>query len=136
MVQNFKAIEIIDSFLSRFGHERGGSIRMDQGGELARSFALSDRVLRSHNYILEPTGADSPSQNGAVEIYITSLPSGHVPYCTAQDFQPNTGRQLSSIRCVSITTSLTKSQRKHHWKGSMAPNRTYATSNYLAPGCV
>ena len=66
-------IDIIDTFLSRFGHERGGSIRTDQGGELARSFALSDKVLRSHNYVLEPTGADSPSQNGAVEIYNNKL---------------------------------------------------------------
>ena len=65
--------EIIDTFLSRFGHERGGSIRTDQGGELARSFALSDKVLRSHNYVMEPTGADSPSQNGAVEIYNNKL---------------------------------------------------------------
>jgi hypothetical protein len=39
-------MEIINTFLSRFGHERGGSIRTDQGGELARSFALSDKVLR------------------------------------------------------------------------------------------
>jgi len=66
-------IKIIDTFLSRFGHERGGSICTDQGGELARSFALSDRVLRSHNYVLEPAGADSPSQNGAVEIYNNKL---------------------------------------------------------------
>jgi hypothetical protein len=66
-------MEIIDTFLTRFGHERGGSIRTDQGGELARSFALSDKVLRSHNYVMEPTGADSPSQNGAVEIYNNKL---------------------------------------------------------------
>jgi hypothetical protein len=62
-------IDIIDAFLTRFQHEQGGSIRTDQGGELARSFALSDMVLRTHHYVVEPTGADSPSQNGAVEIY-------------------------------------------------------------------
>jgi hypothetical protein len=66
-------IDIIDTFLSRFGHESGGSIRTDQGGELARSFTLSDMVLRSHKYVIEPTGADSPSQNGAVEIYNNKL---------------------------------------------------------------
>ena len=26
-------------------------------------------ILREHNYVFEPTGADSPSQNGAVETY-------------------------------------------------------------------
>lgn len=62
-------LDIIDTFLQRFGHERGGSIRTDLGGELARSFQLSDMVLRSHKYVMEPTGADSPSQNGSVEVY-------------------------------------------------------------------
>lgn len=58
-------LDILDSFLDRFGHVNGGSIRSDQGGELARSFAYSDLLLR--------TGADSPSQNGAVEIYNAKL---------------------------------------------------------------
>ena len=65
--------DIVDAFLSRFGHAHGGSIRTDQGDELARSLALSDLVLRTHNYVLEPTGADSPSQNGSVEIYNDKL---------------------------------------------------------------
>jgi hypothetical protein len=42
---------------------------MDQGGELASSGAFRDLLLREFRYTLEPTGADSPSQNGAVEIY-------------------------------------------------------------------
>jgi hypothetical protein len=62
-------IDIIDKFLSRFGHEHVGSIHTDQGGKLAQSFALSDMVPCMHNYVMEPTGTDSPSQNGAVEIY-------------------------------------------------------------------
>jgi hypothetical protein len=62
-------INIIGAFFTKFGHEHGGSIGMDQGGKLAWSFALSDIVLQTHNYVIEPTGADSPSQNGAVEIY-------------------------------------------------------------------
>jgi len=66
-------IGLIDTFLDRLGHVHGGSIRTDQGGELARSFQLSDMVLQTHNYVLEPTGADSPSQNGAVEVYNNKL---------------------------------------------------------------
>ncbi len=66
-------LDIVDAFLSRFGHAHGGSIRTDQGDELARSLALSDLVLRTHNYVLEPTGADIPSQNGSVEIYNDKL---------------------------------------------------------------
>ena len=56
-----------------FGHEEGGSIRSDQGSELAKSPALSDMVLRDQNYVFEPTGADSPSQNGGVETYNDKL---------------------------------------------------------------
>jgi len=66
-------MDIIDTFLTRFGHRNGGSVRSDQGGELARSFAYSDLLLRKHKYVVEPTGADSPSQNGAVEIYNAKL---------------------------------------------------------------
>ncbi len=66
-------LDIIDTFLDRFGHIEGGSVRTDQGGELARSFNFTDMILRRHKYVAEPTGADSPSQNGAVEIYHTKL---------------------------------------------------------------
>ncbi len=62
-------IDNIDAFLARFGHEHGDSIQTDQGSKPARSFALSDMVLHTHNYIYEPTGTGSPSQNGAVKIY-------------------------------------------------------------------
>jgi hypothetical protein len=66
-------LDILDSFFARFGHEHGGSVRTDQGGELAQSFALSNLLLRKHRYVMEPTGADSPSQNGAGEIYNNKL---------------------------------------------------------------
>ncbi len=66
-------LDIIDTFLDRFGHRNGGSVCSDQGGELARSFAYSDLLLRKHKYVVEPTGADRPSQNGAVEIYNAKL---------------------------------------------------------------
>ena len=58
----------IRAFLKFYG---GGSgiIRCDQGGELAHSTAFRTFVLAEFNYVVEPTGADSPSQNGAVERY-------------------------------------------------------------------
>ncbi len=66
-------IKIIDLFLKKFGHTDGGSIRTDQGGELAGSLALQDMIIRNHSYVFELTGADSPSQNGAAEIYNDKL---------------------------------------------------------------
>jgi hypothetical protein len=66
-------IELVTTFLRQFGHKDGGSIRTDQGGELARSAAFRDAALSRDfdvtvkPFVVEPTGADSPSQNGAVE---------------------------------------------------------------------
>ncbi len=62
-------LDIIDMFLDHFGLKIGGSIRSDQGGELAHSVAFSDMLFRKHKYAVEPTGADSLSQNGAVKSY-------------------------------------------------------------------
>ncbi len=66
-------LDIINTFLDHCGHELCGSICTDQGGKLARSFTFIDMLLRKHKYVIEPTGADSPSQNGAVEIYNPKL---------------------------------------------------------------
>ncbi len=62
-------LNIVKEFLTQHGHEDGGCVRTDQGGKLARSSAFQDMLLQDFHYTLEPTGADSPSQNGAVEIY-------------------------------------------------------------------
>jgi hypothetical protein len=66
-------LDIINAFLGHFGHEHSGLICTDQGGELARLFALTDTVLRTHRYAMESTGADSLLQNGAVKIYNDKL---------------------------------------------------------------
>ncbi len=66
-------VDIIDNFLTKFGHADGGSIWTDQGGKLAGSSELSDMILCKHSYVFEPTGADSPSQNGAAENYNDKL---------------------------------------------------------------
>jgi hypothetical protein len=66
-------LDIIDTFLEHCGHELGELICTDQGGKLACLFAFMDMFLRKHKYDIEPTGADSPSQNGAVEIYNAKL---------------------------------------------------------------
>jgi hypothetical protein len=62
-------LDIIKEFLVLHGHDDGGSVRTDQGGELTRSSAFQDMLLWDFHYTLEPTGTDSPSQNGAAEIY-------------------------------------------------------------------
>ena len=61
-------IDIVKEFLTQHGHEDGGCIQTDQGGKLAWSSVFQDMLLRDFHYTLEPTGTDSPSQNGAVEI--------------------------------------------------------------------
>ena len=66
-------IDIVRAFLTLHGHSDGGCVRTDQGGELASSGEFWDLLMREFSYSLEPTGADSPSQNGAVEIYNDKL---------------------------------------------------------------
>jgi hypothetical protein len=60
---------------------------MDQGSELVWSFVLSDMVLLTPHFVLEPTGADSPSQNNVVG----NLLSVHVHSCMVLAFRQNTG---------------------------------------------
>ena len=62
-------IDIMSAFLTRFKHPDGGFLHTDQGGELARSATFCKAMLEKFNYTVEPTGADSPSQNGQVERY-------------------------------------------------------------------
>jgi hypothetical protein len=50
-----------------------GIIRTDQGGELAWSDKFWTAMLNEFGYVVEPTGADSPSHNGGAEIYNNTL---------------------------------------------------------------
>ena len=59
--------ETTKAFLCRHGHKDGGMIRCDQGGEIARSEEFRTRMLKDCNFVVEPTGADDPAQNGGVE---------------------------------------------------------------------
>jgi hypothetical protein len=58
--------------MSKYGAGTG-LIRTDQGGKLVRSKAFYDTMLQEFGYVVEPTGADSPSQNGGAEIYNNTL---------------------------------------------------------------
>ena len=60
-------------FLGVSGRAEGGLIRCDQGGELEQCPAFCTTMERDYGYKVEPTGADSPSQNGAVEIFNLTL---------------------------------------------------------------
>lgn len=66
-------LELMSIFLKTNGSERGGVLRCDQGGELARSKEFCSEMLKRHNYKVEPTGGDSPEQNAGVEKWNDSL---------------------------------------------------------------
>ncbi len=59
-------LDIVRLFLCSFGRNwtLGGFIQCNQSGELAQSHALIDMALTEFGYKVEPTGANSPSQNG------------------------------------------------------------------------
>ncbi len=62
-------IKIVCLFLQTFGCNKtlGRFICCNQDGELACSHAFVDMTLAKFKYKVEPTGADSPSQNGQAE---------------------------------------------------------------------
>lgn len=57
---------MVNLHLDFFGSVLGGSIRCDQGGELARSHDFVTQMAK-RQYTVEPTGADDPAQNKAAE---------------------------------------------------------------------
>jgi hypothetical protein len=65
-------IAILSAFMSKYG-TGNGIIRTDQGGELARSNAFRETMLKDFGYVVECTGADSSSQNGGAKIYNNTL---------------------------------------------------------------
>ena len=67
MVSKERPIDDVTAFLDVFGRKAGGIIRCDQGGELAKCAEFVTETKKRHNYVVEPTGADSPSQNGGIE---------------------------------------------------------------------
>ena len=66
-------VSLVHIFLKKFGLSSGGIIRCDQGGELARSEEFRTMALGACLYVVEPTGADSPSQNGGAERWNGSM---------------------------------------------------------------
>ncbi len=65
-------IAIMRAFLMKFGLVKG-VIQTNQGGKLARSNKFCAIMMNKFNYTVEPTGSDSPSQNGGAEIYNGTL---------------------------------------------------------------
>ncbi len=65
-------LDILSTFMKKFGIGNG-VVRTDQGGELARSAAYQELMLNTFGFVVEPTGAGSPSQNGGAEIYNNTL---------------------------------------------------------------
>ena len=64
-------IAILCAFMTKFSVGTG-LVRTDQGGELAKSTEFCN-LIETFNYVVEPTGADSPSQNGVAKIMNVKL---------------------------------------------------------------
>jgi hypothetical protein len=82
--------------------------------------------------VVEPTGTDSPSQNGAVEVYNGKLAIKTRILLYRPGLPPNTGRLPSYTGYTSITTLYTKQLNGHCLRASFNLNLTSAASKYLA----
>ena len=65
-------IAILRAFLTKFGLVKG-VLRTNQGSKLTRSVEFRKTMMNDFAYTEEPTGANSPSQNGGAEIYNGTL---------------------------------------------------------------
>ncbi len=94
-------LDIIGTFLDHCGHEHGGLIHTDQGGELAHLFAFMDMLLRKHKYVIEPMGADSPLQNlkSTMPNWWFTLKHCYLVWVSLQSI----GHQHWCILCISAT---------------------------------
>ena len=64
-------LDILRAFLTKFSIG-SGLVWTDQGGKLARSADFRN-LMEEFGYLVKPTGANSPSQNGAAKIYNVKL---------------------------------------------------------------
>jgi hypothetical protein len=128
-------LDILRAFMTKF-RIASGVVCTNQGGELARSAAFRNMMLREFGYVVEPTGADSPSQNGGSEIYNNTLAVKFERSFMDPAFQQNSGRRPSSMQYTSITDSSTWPQTKPPMKVGMVVSRTSPTSRHSALGCA
>jgi hypothetical protein len=63
---------MLGTFMKKFSLAKG-IIQTNQGGKLACSEEFRKTMLKEFDYVVEPTGTNSPSQNGGVEIYNITL---------------------------------------------------------------
>ncbi len=129
-------LDIIREFLTQHGHSDGGSARTNQGGELARCSALQDMLLQDFHYTFKPTGADSPSQNSAVEIYNDKF-AVRMRMLLYGSGLPAKYWSVALVHLVTfITIWCTWPPREPCSKVIMANYRIFLPSSYLALGCA
>ena len=123
-------LDILRSFMTKFGIGNG-VVRTDQGGELARSKSFRDMMLSKFGYVVEPTGADSPSQNAVPRFIITRWRSKFGHYSMAPAFPLSSGRLPFCTPCISTIGLSTPPLTRPHTKVGTGVNRTLHTSKRL-----
>jgi len=96
--------------MKKFGN-RGRIVRTDQGGELARSSEFKTVLESEFGYIVEPTGADNPSQNGGSEIYNDKLAVKTRTLLYQSNLPPNFWSSVVSTHTLSLSAQPSSSFR-------------------------
>jgi hypothetical protein len=105
---------------------------------LASSGAFRDLLLQEFSYSLELTGADSPSQNGAVERYIMiNLVFGLVLFCMVLAFLQNTVGPGDVLNYVTRVMKLTRGKLLAKTTGANGrPRNSYNLTNLTLRICL
>jgi hypothetical protein len=127
----------MSDFLRVHGHAKGGLIRTDQGGELARSIAFRQAMLQRHNFDVTTASSDSnlASSNGVSILELihlrktVGLKNGMILllllpgcYCTVPVCRQSIGPLHSVTQYTSTIAEYMLSQRRHLLKHGMVSN--------------
>ena len=126
-------LEILSAFMKWFGIGTG-VIHMDQGGDLARCASFWEMMLKDFDYVVEPTGVDSPSQNGGAEIYNNTLAVKVRTLLYSTGLSAKFWSAVLLHECTSTLGSSTRLPTRFPTKVGMDPNPMSHTSRPLDLG--
>ena len=115
-------LETAKLFLKRHGHANGEMICCDQEDELAYLEEFQTRMMKDHDFIVEPTGAYDLTQNDGVESWnnmfsdlVRALIHGATSAYT-DEHDPPQGLVRHSTRRVTLTSVWIKGVHQAQWE--------------------
>jgi hypothetical protein len=124
-------VAILRAFMQKFCLSNG-IMRTNQGGKLARSNEFRTAMLNQFDYVVKPTGGDSPSQNGGAEYTTIPSRSKFARCSTARVSRQNSGLRRCYTQSTYITDLFTWRLDERHSRVGMPANQMLHISKHWA----